>query len=315
MRTLRTDRIGEGKINNQGIKMVIIAYKNINDIDVEFEDGYIAEHKEYKQFLKGGIRNPNYVNPNGRPHKNIDGEEHKYCGRCREWKSLDEFGKDKRVWDKLKSICRKCENTYVKVKPNDRKLGIVETKEIDGILYKKCTQCGEWKPSTNEYFRNTKKNKIGLESKCRQCMRQNNKKYEINNKDKIAEYRKKYRATPQGQTAEFNHRIKTRLRKQNQGNGITKEQWLECMKYFNFKCAYSGKPLKNGTRSIDHIKPLNKGGEHDIWNLVPMYKDYNSSKQDKDLLEWYQEQDFYSEKRLNKIYEWQKYAHDKWVNK
>ena len=86
------------------------------------------------------------------------------------------------------------------------------------------------------------------------------------------------------------------------------------MKFFNWKCAYSGKSLNNKNRTIDHIKPLNKGGEHNIWNLVPMDRSYNSSKHDKDMLEWYKEQEFYSEERLQKIYEWQKYSYEKWGN-
>ena len=43
-----------------------------------------------------------------------------------------------------------------------------------------------------------------------------------------------------------------------------------------------------------------------------MYKNYNSSKKDKDLLEWYKEQPFFSEERLQKIYEWQEYAYNKY---
>lgn len=31
--------------------------------------------------------------------------------------------------------------------------------------------------------------------------------------------------------------------------------------------------------------------------------------------EWYQQQEYYSEERLNKIYEWQEYAKNKWNNK
>ena len=67
-----------------------------------------------------------------------------------------------------------------------------------------------------------------------------------------------------------------------------------------------------GNRTIDHIIPINKNGKHEIWNCVPMTKSYNSSKQDKDLLEWYKEQPFFSEERLQKIYEWQEYAFNKW---
>ena len=43
-----------------------------------------------------------------------------------------------------------------------------------------------------------------------------------------------------------------------------------------------------------------------------MDRGLNSSKNDNNLLEWYQEQDFYSEDRLQKIYEWQEYAFNKW---
>ena len=141
------------------------------------------------------------------------------------------------------------------------------------------------------------------------------KQYRENNKEKISEKNKQYRATPQGQVSAFNRNYRRRTKEQNQGNGITSEQWLECMKFFGFRCAYSGQVLSKDTRSIDHIKPLNQGGEHEIWNVVPMDRGLNSSKNDKDLLEWYKSQDFFSEERLQKIYDWQEYAFNKWHNK
>ena len=141
------------------------------------------------------------------------------------------------------------------------------------------------------------------------------KQYYKNNKDKIAERNKQYYKTLQGQVVRFNSYNKRRIKEQEQGNGITTEQWRECMSFFDWKCAYSGETLTKDSRSLDHIKPLNRGGEHEIWNLVPMYKNYNSSKKDKDLLEWYKEQTFFSEERLNKIYEWQEYAYKKMHDK
>ena len=87
------------------------------------------------------------------------------------------------------------------------------------------------------------------------------------------------------------------------------------MSFFNWECAYSGKTLTKETRSIDHVIPLNNGGENEIWNCVPMYKSYNSSKNDKEMLEWYAKQEYFSEERLNKIYEWQEYAKNKFLKK
>ena len=55
------DRTGEININNQGLKMKIVKYRNNSDIDVEFlDDGYISEHKQYKSFETGKIENPNF---------------------------------------------------------------------------------------------------------------------------------------------------------------------------------------------------------------------------------------------------------------
>ena len=54
------DRIDETNINNQGLKMTIIAYRNSLDIDVQFEDGTVIENRTYDNFLKGRIANPNY---------------------------------------------------------------------------------------------------------------------------------------------------------------------------------------------------------------------------------------------------------------
>ena len=60
---LKTDiRIGETQTASNGQKMTIIAYRNRNDIDVQFEDGYVAYNKGYDAFKCGKIKNPNTPN-------------------------------------------------------------------------------------------------------------------------------------------------------------------------------------------------------------------------------------------------------------
>ena len=125
-------------------------------------------------------------------------------------------------------------------------------------------------------------------------------------------HHQQYRQTPQGQVVQFNYSTKRRQRKEEQGAGITKEQWLEMMNFFDWKCAYSGVALSKNNRSIDHIIPLARGGEHEVWNCVPMYANYNFSKRDTDIMEWYTAQDFYDEEKLDKILAWQQYAYNKW---
>jgi hypothetical protein len=53
------DRTGETKIMKNGINTTIISYRKWEDIDVKFDDGYIAYNKDYGAFKKGSIKNPN----------------------------------------------------------------------------------------------------------------------------------------------------------------------------------------------------------------------------------------------------------------
>ena len=57
-KNLKEQRLGQEGINNQGLKMTIINYRNNHDIDVQFEDGVIIEHKDYYNFKKGSIAHP-----------------------------------------------------------------------------------------------------------------------------------------------------------------------------------------------------------------------------------------------------------------
>ena len=91
------------------------------------------------------------------------------------------------------------------------------------------------------------------------------------------------------------------------------------MNFFDWKCAYSQESFNDKIdkkkRTVDHIIPIDLQGLNEPWNCVPMCKGYNSSKHKSNMLEWYKQQEFYSEKQLDKIYEWQKYAYDKWNKK
>lgn len=53
-------KIGEIKNNSKGTPMKIIAYRNSEDIDVQFQDKfyYIKEHQTYSNFKSGAIKNP-----------------------------------------------------------------------------------------------------------------------------------------------------------------------------------------------------------------------------------------------------------------
>lgn len=41
---------------NNGSLMVVVAYRNENDIDVRFENGVIVAHQKYNDFVNGNIK-------------------------------------------------------------------------------------------------------------------------------------------------------------------------------------------------------------------------------------------------------------------
>lgn len=55
----KKSRIGQTNIAGNGQQITIIKYNNGKDIDVQFEDGYVAQHRSYSEFLSGHIYNPN----------------------------------------------------------------------------------------------------------------------------------------------------------------------------------------------------------------------------------------------------------------
>ena len=197
--------------------------------------------------------------------------------------------------------------------------------------FKKCSKCGEWLVANSINFMESKRYKWNLHCRCRKCrnkeskeFREKNKEYfkEYNreyyeeNKDKINEYRREwYKNNPE---KAFNQVNKRRSKLENQGRGITKEQWNECHDWFSGKCAYSGEKLQKYDSStygktIDHIVAIENGGLNEPWNIVPMRRGYNSSKwKIENGLTWYMEQEYFDIDRLNKIVEWQIYAYEKW---
>ena len=222
----------------------------------------------------------------------------KVCSKCGKIlvANTTNFHKKKEGKYGLRAECKICKKQLDK---QYRENNIDAIKEYDKMRYqrdkdKRLEYCREYHKENKEHIK-----------------KQRHQYYE-ENKDIIKERNKRYWV--ENPHVRFNSTSKRRQLEESQGEGVTKEQWLEMMDFFEWKCAYSGKYIggNSDSRTIDHIIPLDNEGEHAIWNCVPCYGNYNFSKRNKDMLSWYLQQEFYSEERLNKIYEWIEYAKSKY---
>ena len=111
-------------------------------------------------------------------------QQGKVCAKCKQWKPLEEYYKDKTKKDGRESRCKGCKSEDEKQRRSKK-----HPKKIKEVREgkKKCTQCGVWKP-LEEYYKD-KRNKDGRQSKCRECQKECNKQWRENN----PEYQKQWK--------------------------------------------------------------------------------------------------------------------------
>ena len=237
------------------------------------------------------------------------------CSKCKEWKVANNVNFSKKKSGKwgLERQCKKCRNIYHKEYYNNNK----DKKKLYYENNKEYIKERE-RVQKKEYY---KRNKIKIDEYNKKYYEDNKEErleygrlWRENNKEYIRKYQNEYvKNNPEKM---FNKSNKRRNKLNNQGRGITKEQWKEMMNFFDWKCAYSGEKMESNKttngRTIDHIVALDSNGENEIWNCVPMKRGYNTSKSTKNMLEWYLQQEYFDIYRLTKIYEWRIYAYEKW---
>ena len=114
----KIDRTGEVGVSTYGEKMVIVRYGGVMDIDVQFDDGTIVEHKQYGHFKVGKIENP--MSPS------VCGVG--FIGKGK-FKPFDENGKPTKCYMIWKSMLTRCYSSkYHETHPT----------------YKGCRVCHSW---------------------------------------------------------------------------------------------------------------------------------------------------------------------------
>ncbi|WP_053434739.1 HNH endonuclease [Sporosarcina globispora] len=200
---------------------------------------------------------------------------------------------------------------------------------------KKCTDCLEAFPATEEYFykqkthTKTKGTFYKLSSHCKTCTKKRTLKYQQENPEKHNEAQKKYLyGTVKGRETrkrnldkwvlnggykdwQQNNRdkiVEYNKDRRHKNHDITDQEWFECLDFFMNSCAYCGISenealiLYNQRLNMEHV---DDDGANDITNCVPACKSCNSKKWTFELNEWYNtDNPVYSKRRYNKIIKW-----------
>lgn len=149
------------------------------------------------------------------------------------------------------------------------------------------------KESSLKYYKSEKGKKNYLRKTHRQ--KENGysyfREYQKKNLEKFRNYNQKRRATERELICNF-----------------SQEDWKACLKFFNYCCSYCGmsqsdcqNKFKVGLQQ-EHVIPVTSGGDYTNNNIIPACKSCNSSKNDKEILGWYRQKDFYSLERERRVF-------------
>lgn len=81
---------------------------------------------------------------------------------------------------------------------------------------------------------------------------------------------------------------------------ITAKSLDERLKFFDGNCAYCGEFLGKN-KQIDHVVPISKLGADTLENIVYVCHSCNTSKGNRDFLDWYRSKSFWTQEREDKV--------------
>ena len=212
-------------------------------------------------------------------------------------------------------------------------------REVNGVKEKRCTICKEWHPETKDYYfmRNKSKPEKGFCSECKECSRErtrlkiaeNPERHRKRSKDfrdrhadryiaVLRQWRKDNPERKQEYQDKYYQENPDKLKRyqenrQHKNHNITKSEWENCKKYFDYKCAYCGLPLsehyytrKGITKLGDfHKEHVDHEGDNNLSNCIPSCGSCNDRKWKHPFDEWYNENnENFTQERYDKILKW-----------
>jgi hypothetical protein len=107
-------------------------------------------------------------------HQTVNGIKLKRCTKCKRWKEVSEFCKDRARKDGLKIYCNSCNSLYAQKRHRKNKKSVRDYlryeerhRVIRGFKEKLCSRCKQWK-YYSDFYKNSR-TKDGLSVSCKEC--------------------------------------------------------------------------------------------------------------------------------------------------
>lgn len=201
-------------------------------------------------------------------HRIVGGVEQKWCNKCKQWLSLDDFVPGS-YWDHLYPICKACKSAY------NHKYREEHSERVRKVN-------NEWRATNADRVRRndrkwyTEHHEEALQKS--QEWKVANPGYQhdwyLENREWAIMYRKEWQARHPGRASEYSAKRRSLIL------GVDYEACSRQAIYERDKgvCQKCGKPIGDESWAIDHFIPISRGG-HTIWdNLRLLHARCNSEK-------------------------------------
>lgn len=194
--------------------------------------------------------------------------EKQTCRVCNKEKHATEFSKSKTRKTGLDSRCKDCYRDITRTRRGGRNERWLEIEELKQKYLFKCSRC---KKIFDLTLRRNRKDYT-----CRECKNAAPRQQLYNSEKRRKEYLEHpFRYKEQ--------RARRRARIRNAEGSATKTQIKAKFDYYGNRCIYCG---CRENLTVEHIKPLSRGGSNWPANLAPACKNCNLRKGDRKLGEW-----------------------------
>lgn len=257
-----------------------------------------------------------------------------YCVKCDTVYPLNDiyFVKNKNTATGYSVRCKRCSPYGGSEFGISRFLNkIIEHKEAFQI----CLKCFVEFPRTQEYFYKQEKNGDKYETTCKKCQGgeygitcwntildlSDGERYCVDCKqikDIDDFYYKDRKSDIRYSRCKDCHYISSQNRREEANNSnYTLEDWEFALNFFKsdrnqYACAYCG--IEHSVLEKDHVFPFSKGGKLIKSNIIPACVTCNRSKWNLELIDFYNNRDYFSEERLTKIVDYLKVTNNPYIH-
>jgi len=218
----------------------------------------------------------------------------KQCSKCEQTKSVIDFNFQKVGKDDLQRWCRDCQRAYRQTDKGKESERAYRQSEKGKENQRRYHESVGGKQRNSEYAKTSVIKRIqkryaqsrkGKDTAIRYWQSEKGKAQRKKQKQTLGTKisNRRYEQSEKGKQGKKRRKALRRTNETQAGGSYTPPEWYALCEFYNFHCLMCNQEFPFDKLTVDHVKPVSKGGTSFIWNLQPLCLSCNSRKRAKEI--------------------------------